>query len=337
MRGSPRRDESAAPFWRGFWSLVAILVLASGSAVAQEDKPAQSGTPAAPAAAQAPADNTPAEYVGSETCQACHEDIFKAFRTNAHHVMEVEKSRKWDGKACEACHGPGSKHAESGEAQFIRNPAKLIPRESERVCLQCHANQPTNVGRIQSGHGRSGVACVSCHSIHKPPAEGITKGRVARVNALCASCHQATWAQFQKPYRHRLPESAMSCVDCHNPHGSLLPNSIQTFNANEPGCFRCHGDKRGPFTFDHAPVRLDGCSACHEPHGSANPRMLVRHEERFVCLECHANIGLPGITASGTMGGVPPAFHDLRTSRFRSCSSCHVKIHGSNINKAFLR
>jgi hypothetical protein len=34
---------------------------------------------------------------------------------------------------------------------------------------------------------------------------------------------------------------------------------------------------------------------------------------------------------------VVPAFHDLRTPRFRVCSTCHVKIHGSNVNRDFLR
>jgi predicted CXXCH cytochrome family protein len=33
--------------------------------------------------------------------------------------------------------------------------------------------------------------------------------------------------------------------------------------------------------------------ACHQPHGSANPRMLTRHEVRFVCLECHSNLPTP--------------------------------------------
>ena len=33
-------------------------------------------------------------------------------------------------------------------------------------------------------------------------------------------------------------------------------------NANEPGCFKCHSDKRGPFTFEHArPVKLTGLTA----------------------------------------------------------------------------
>ena len=33
---------------------------------------------------------------------------------------------------------------------------------------------------------------------------------------------------------------------------------IQTVNANEPGCLKCHGDKRGPFVFEHAPVKTGG-------------------------------------------------------------------------------
>jgi DmsE family decaheme c-type cytochrome len=130
----------------------------------------------------------------------------------------------------------------------------------------------------------------------------------------------------------------MSCVDCHNPHGSLLPASIRTASANEPGCFKCHGDKRGPFAFEHAPVRLDGCQGCHQPHGSANPRMLTRHEVRFVCLECHSN--RPAQTAqtqAPVLGGIPPAFHDLQNPRYRNCTICHVKIHGSHVDRDLMR
>jgi DmsE family decaheme c-type cytochrome len=153
-------------------------------------------------------------------------------------------------------------------------------------------------------------------------------------NKLCASCHLSEWAQFQRPFHHKLPEGAMSCVDCHNPHGSIRPAMLQTFAANEPGCFKCHGDKRGPFTFEHAPVRFEGCQACHEPHGSANPRMLTRADVRFVCLECHAN--LPTVPAK-VMGVAPPAFHDLRSPVFQNCTVCHQKIHGSQVDRNLLK
>ncbi len=132
----------------------------------------------------------------------------------------------------------------------------------------------------------------------------------------------------------------MSCVDCHNPHGSLLPRSVQVAHGNEPGCMKCHGDKAGPFTFEHPPVQMEGCSTCHEVHGSANPRMLTRHEVRFVCLECHSNLPLPAATggaAPNALGVVPPAFHDLRSPRYQNCTICHQKIHGSYVNRVFTR
>lgn len=290
----------------------------------------------APVASKA-ADKQPAAYVGSEVCQACHEDIFNAILKSPHSVIESDKKRGWDGKTCESCHGPGSRHAESGTAEEIRNPVKLGSGEVDKICLKCHLNQPTHVGRIQSSHAQSQIACTGCHSIHSHGPTGLVVRKAPSVNAQCAGCHANAWSQFQKPYKHRLPEGAMSCVDCHNPHGSFRPGMMQTLAANEPGCFRCHGDKRGPFTFEHAAVRFESCATCHEPHGSANPRMLTRQEVRFVCLECHANLPTPPATVKAAIGVVPPAFHDLRSPRYQNCTVCHQKVHGSHVDRNLLR
>src|SRR5579871_6995346 len=87
--------------------LLAALWLA-GKGTAQEAKPE--------AAKPADTANQPATYVGSQTCQPCHEDIYNAFQKSPHAILESEKKRGWDGKACESCHGAASKHAESGDA-----------------------------------------------------------------------------------------------------------------------------------------------------------------------------------------------------------------------------
>lgn len=286
-------------------------------------------------AGQQAVQKTAATTVGSDTCQVCHEEVSKAFQKNPHAAVETDAKRGWQGKACEACHGPGSLHAESTDKKDIRNPGKLAPAEVDRACLACHLNKPTHVGRIQGSHAKNQVSCTACHSVHKPVGGEMAARRPSAVNEQCARCHTQVWAQFQRPHKHKLPEGAMSCVDCHNPHGSFLPKSIQTVSANEPGCLKCHGDKRGPFPYEHAPVRLEGCMACHQPHGSANPMMLTRHEVRFVCLECHANLPVP--SAQSSMGVVPPAFHDIRQARYQNCTICHVKIHGSNVDRDLTR
>lgn len=79
--------------------------------------------------------------------------------------------------------------------------------------------------------------------------------------------------------------------------------------------------------------------ACHEPHGSQNPRMLIRSQVRFVCLECHANMAPPPASVAGAktahlpyLGQIPPAFHNLNSPRFQNCTVCHVKIHGSYVD-----
>ena len=281
-----------------------------------------------------------ATFVGSETCQACHEDIFKAHQKSPHFAVESDKKRGWEGKSCESCHGPGSKHAESVSPADIRNPAKLAPAETDRTCLQCHFNQPTHVGRIESSHAKNLVSCTTCHPVHEKGPTGLVLRKRVDVNTQCAGCHVSASNQFLRAYRHRVPEGAMSCVDCHNPHGSVRPGTpmARTFAANEPGCIKCHTDKRGPFTFEHAPVRLEGCGACHEPHGSTNPKMLTRAQVRYVCLECHANLPQPPQSGAATaIGVVPPAFHDLRSSRYQNCTVCHLKIHGSHVDRNLLR
>src|SRR4051812_39674173 len=75
----------------------------------------------APPASQAAEPKKPAEYMGSFVCMGCHEEIYNNFiKRNAHRVLESDKKRGWEEKACEACHGPGSVHAESASAADIQ-------------------------------------------------------------------------------------------------------------------------------------------------------------------------------------------------------------------------
>jgi DmsE family decaheme c-type cytochrome len=279
-------------------------------------------------------------YVGSATCQACHEDIYDNLLKSPHAVVEQGTAAgpkgDWKGHACESCHGPGAQHAGSASPAEIRNPAKISVGAVEETCLGCHTGQETHPGRLISSHTKQGISCIACHKVHADNGHALMVRSNAATNQLCASCHLNIWASFQKPYGHRLVQNAMTCVDCHNPHGSFKKAMGQVFAANEAGCYKCHGDKRGPFTFDHAPVRFEGCNACHEPHGSINPRALTRHEVRLVCLECHANLPGPS-AANGAMGVVPPSFHDLRSPRYQNCTMCHQKVHGSYTDRYLIR
>ena len=318
----------------------AAFLLLMGAVYAAAQPPAAAVPPPPAAAAAKPVASTkPATYVGSEACGTCHEDIGKALLKSPHGAVDAMgaaglKGESFKGKVCESCHGPGSNHVETLSALDIRNPAKLSPAEVDRTCLTCHRNQPTVSGRLEASHARNSIACTTCHSIHGP-GQLVTR-KPAELNAKCESCHIDVKASFAEPFGHRVPQNAMTCVDCHNPHGTFKPGLQRMASANEPGCMNCHGDKRGPFAFEHAPVREEGCQSCHMPHGSQNAKMLIRQEVRLVCLECHANLPVPN-TSGIVTGVVPPAFHDMTSPRYRNCTVCHQKVHGSHVDRNLLR
>jgi len=251
-------------------------------------------------------------FVGSDRCAVCHEAQSTGFARNPHRAA-----------ACESCHGPGLAHVEA------LDPAKLAvykggqPDTINRSCQGCHASDKRQAHRFQSPHARNGVSCNGCHSVHSPDVKRSS-------DALCASCHKDVRASFDRPFAHKLSQGAVHCGDCHDPHGTPPGANLRQRTGHDAACLQCHTEKRGPFPFEHAPVRVQPCGTCHEPHGSANPRMLTRSNVSQLCLECHT------FSASNT-GGSPPAFHDLRTARYRNCTVCHSKTHGSYVNRDFLR
>ncbi len=291
------------------------------------------------------------DYVGSEACRDCHEDQFKNFLHTAH--AKLTESRNWKGKVtgCESCHGPGKAHIEEADPAKIISFKNKTAKDTSETCLACHAGREEHNNFRRGEHWRNDVGCADCHSSHDPtvlasnPGSNTLVSEVARRNVdtrtasmlrgsepqLCISCHSEQKAQFSMPFRHRVLEGLIKCSDCHNPHGGFELKQTRLATGADSGCLKCHTDKQGPFTFEHAPLKTEGCSSCHTPHGSSNPKLLARARgDRTLCLECHSNaheIGAPDT----------PNFHNQATVRYQNCTTCHVKIHGSQVDRFFFR
>ena len=110
---------------------------------------------------------------------------------------------------------------------------------------------------------------------------------------------------------------------------------VEQASGNEEPCLRCHLDKRGPFAFEHPGVRIDGCESCHSPHGSMNARLLKRPVIFTLCLECHNGAGNFGRQGDGVK--LQSSAHNMADPRYQNCTTCHVRIHGSNADPQFLR
>ena len=246
-------------------------------------------------------------FVGGEACKTCHADVWSKFYKNPHFKSVASGKETPEHTGCESCHG------------------ETLARANIR----------------RSSHTLAGVACTSCHSIHKSQAPKFLLAE--KQPDTCYGCHADVRSQFSMPFKHRVNEGAMVCTDCHNPHGGPQPTwrngerprMMQQAMGSEEPCLKCHEEKRGPFVFEHPPVRVEGCEVCHYPHGSANSRLLRRPVVFTMCLECHN--GALGFGRAGLGAPVPFQFHDLRSARYQNCTNCHSHIHGSNTSAFFLK
>jgi DmsE family decaheme c-type cytochrome len=319
----------------GFW----FVVVFAGIASLCGQQPGALPKPLADAVTEA----KPGGFVGSSVCRTCHPDVWQNFFRNPHYKSLASGKETPDRTGCEGCHGAAKAHieAQGGKTTIPKAFSLLTARQALDTCLVCHSQDFTRADVRRSSHTQSDVACNSCHSIHKSPTPKFLLA--SRQTELCYGCHQNVRTQFSMPFKHRVNEGFMNCTDCHNPHGTpaptwrsgLRPRMVTHALANEEPCLKCHSDKRGPFAYEHPAVRVDGCEACHNPHGSTNAKLLKRTSVFTTCLECHNGAGTFGRQADGIT--IQSSSHDLRNPRYQNCTTCHVKIHGSNADRRFLR
>ena len=283
------------------------------------------------------------DYVGSNVCKTCHPEVWSSFYRNPHYKSIASGKAAPADTGCEGCHGPGQDHVNAGGgADTIPHAfSYMAPPDVLETCLRCHSQTISRSNIRRSNHTNADVACNSCHSVHSAQTPKFLLAR--KQTDLCYGCHSNIRAQFNMPFKHRVNEGFMQCTDCHNPHGAstptwragVRPRMVEQAQANEEACLKCHIDKRGPFVFEHAAVRVDGCETCHNPHGSMNPRLLKRPVVFTVCLECHTGLGDFGRRNAGEQP--LSATHNLADARFQNCTTCHVRIHGSNADSYFFR
>jgi len=265
---------------------------------------------------------------GSEACKDCHQKEYAQYLTTSHGRAESDGSSLPEKMGCETCHGPGSAHVAAGgdpkDPGFatIQNPAKLTAEKANEICLGCHQAGEQTYWQT-SVHSRKDMACVTCHSVHDPKDPGHAKLlKSENTTQLCITCHKGNKFAMAKSSHMPLGTNGMSCADCHNPHGSAGPKQLRAMSTNDL-CMSCHADKRGPFLWEHPPVR-ENCLNCHDAHGSNNEKMLVARKP-FLCQRCHVST-----RHVATLYDQPDLAHADARLLNRACTNCHSQIHGSN-------
>ena len=258
-----------------------------------------------------------AHFVGEKACMTCHAGHAEAFSK----TLMGRIGKKQPGKfACENCHGAGSEHVKLGGGRgvggiisFRTEDLSRSPAENNAICLACHEKADRTYWK-GSIHESRNVACTNCHTIMKTVSAKFQLKTVAEVDT-CFQCHKDRRAQMARSAHMPLREGKMTCSDCHQPHGTANPVLLREASINE-NCYKCHAEKRGPFLFEHAPVR-ESCTNCHDAHGSINEYSLKVSRPRL-CGECH-----------GFGHGVNSGTATVQTIG-RACQNCHTKVHGTN-------
>jgi DmsE family decaheme c-type cytochrome len=280
-----------------------------------------------------------AQVAADQVCGDCHEAQMK-IANSKHGVSGDSRTPFGSGKGCSACHGNTAEHVKDND----KLPTNLLsvktqsPLAKSEVCLTCHQSG-TRIHWQGSAHDRNDIACQSCHNVHAAKDQVLVQATQAGV---CFNCHKDVRSQIFQVSAHPIRQGLMGCASCHAPHGSNSEKAQLIRSSVNETCYTCHPAQRGPFLWEHPPVKED-CANCHNPHGSVNRPMLTARAP-FLCQQCHVATFHPSTLRSGTAlpnvalpnaNGPPVAQPSLGNSGTaylvgQSCANCHTKVHGSN-------
>jgi DmsE family decaheme c-type cytochrome len=209
---------------------------------------------------------------------------------------------------------PADGSSPGGIVSFRKGDPSRRVEQNNAICLGCHERGDRTYWN-GSTHETRGVACTECHTVMRQVSRKAALKTVVEMET-CFQCHKDRRAQIFRSSHMPLREGKMTCSNCHNPHGSATEAMLKENSINDT-CYKCHAEKRGPFLFEHAPVR-ENCLSCHDPHGSNTENMLKVSRPRL-CAECHG-------MGHGSLANGPRTVETFG----RSCQNCHTAIHGSN-------
>jgi Tetratricopeptide repeat/Cytochrome c554 and c-prime/Doubled CXXCH motif (Paired_CXXCH_1) len=162
------------------------------------------------------------------------------------------------GVSCERCHGPGAAHAAGGA---IVNPAKLAPARRDAICMQCHLE------------GNAAIERPGKHLYQFRPGDDLSDYVRYYVTVNQSPAGLGANSQFEALAQSGCKKksgNAMSCISCHNPHGSPSPEERTAFYRGK--CLACHGAAFGEKHHANQP----DCTKCHMP---ADPSIDIAHTE----------------------------------------------------------
>ena len=194
------------------------------------------------------------------------------------------------GITCERCHGDAAAHVASKGRAAVLNPMKMGVAARDSVCSSCHLEGDVSVERrgrsvMDWQPGEDLADDVVFFGLHGGDS---TERSVSETEELLASrCKRESGAR-------------MSCMSCHDPHGS--PPEAERVAFYRGKCLQCHSAPA--FAATHFPAQPD-CTGCHMPRGGAVDTPHVAWTDHRIRQRPAALLpSVPGAVAVAEMGSV---------------------------------
>ena len=283
-------------------------------------------------------------------CARCHTTHLEVLDKDAAHKRAATRWTE-DGIGCEACHGPGSAHANyfrgnyvnrfvafansklrGQPVAFIASARKLTKGQDLSVCGRCHGPDiqmaTTEVYRTyEPGYSKAGkVNDLSPHFFEMPLEPGRKTpttecwddGRPKGIAMLFRSFLESKCYQ----------QAEVRCYDCHDPHANKLPASpgmLAPSAASDAWCLRCHESLREQLAAHvRHPAGTPGsfCYDCHLPRHILN---LATGVQRFT--RTHTLSSIPDPVATGRFGqaGAPNACNDCHQDKTPAWAAAQLR------------
>jgi predicted CXXCH cytochrome family protein len=166
------------------------------------------------------------------------------------------------GITCAACHGDGEAHFASKGKTHMLDIDALEPVRRDSVCLNCHLE------------GQAAVVRNGKEMMNFSPGENLFDYTLYFVySGENGSGGRATsqWEALLHSECKKKSGDRLTCVTCHDPHGSPAPGEKVAFYRHK--CLQCHN--AAGFAENHHPENQD-CTACHMARPPSND---IAHEQ----------------------------------------------------------
>jgi hypothetical protein len=302
--GGKRMQDTVTVFDDGRWQVLPVYFHVTGRGQWVDYNEAKQGT----VTPGHPFFWTNFRRTANKECLDCHSTGLDVRYDRAAHTWTTTFADA--GVACEACHGPGARHAETKAEGDIVHPGEIDRELGLAICGSCHgprepvfplldAKHRFRPGRRYEDHYQALVIVDGAQRSGEYFADGRPSSSSFEYQALLQSaCYRSGGA---------------TCLTCHTaPHEKHGPNEMK--GDADASCRQCHANvaAAGEAHTHHRSPKGASCTGCHMPllvsgvldkfpdHTIDVPNVQnsIRHHVPNACGVCHADKPAPELARS---------------------------------------